>query len=177
MSRFFLILLLAPVFFIQPAGATSIPATEVSLLPENKVPGKIPDWITMKVRDFEKFTGKKLSLKEKFAFKILQLKVKRQLQHPAKEKGKDKSKKGQTSMILGIIGLCLLIVPIVNILSIASIPLAIMAIITGAKARKINKEDKMAKTGIILGIITLGLIVLAIILLIALIINGGFWII
>ena len=103
----------------------------------------------MKVKEFEKMTGKKLSLKEKIAFKILQQKARKQIK--AKQKG-DPPSKGQTAFILGLIGIIALVVPYVNIVS---LPLAILAIIFGNKALKENRGDKKAKTGVILGFLSM----------------------
>jgi hypothetical protein len=111
---------------------------------------------TMKTKEVEKLLGRKLTLKEKISLKIAQLKIKKGL----RSKEEEKSNKGQTAMILGIIGLACIIIPY-GIL--ASIPLAILAIVMGSQAKKANKNDGKAQTGIILGIVTLGLVALAII--------------
>lgn len=112
---------------------------------------------TIKPKEAEKLLGKKLTLREKLALKIAQGKLKKALR--AKEEGK--SSKGQTAMILGIIGLACIVIPYGIV---ASIPLGILAIVLGSQARKENKNDGKAQTGIILGIVTLGLVALAIIL-------------
>lgn len=123
----------------------------------------------LKIKDVEKLTGRKLKLKEKIAFKIYQLKLKKEL----KKKDKDeKPSKGQTAFILGLIGICSLVVPYV---SIAALPLAILAVVIGSNAKKENPNDKKAQTGMILGIITLGLFALAILLVVALIGAYGGW--
>ena len=111
----------------------------------------------MKIKEAEKLLGRKFTLKEKIAFKIAQLKLKKDL----KTKAEGKSSKGKTAMILGIIGLAVLLIPYGII---ASIALAIIAIVMGSQARKENKNDGKAQAGIILGIVTLALIALAIIL-------------
>ena len=115
----------------------------------------------MKVKEFEKLTGKKLRLKERLSFKLLQLKIKKEL----KKEGSEKShSKGNTAFILSLIGLGLILVPYGII---ASVPLAILAIIFGSQAKKDNPKDKKAQTAIILGVVTLGLF--AVLLIIALI--------
>ncbi len=106
----------------------------------------------MSVKDFEKLSGKKLTLKEKIGFKILQQKLKKD---PAFFEKVNASSKGKTALILGIIGLAVLFIPY---LFIASIPLAILAIVMGNKAVKENPEDKKGKTARILGWVTLGLV-------------------
>ena len=112
---------------------------------------------TMKPKEAEKILGHKMTLREKLALKIAQGKLKKAL--TSKEEGK--SSKGQTAMILGIIGIACIIIPY-GIL--ASIPLGILAIVLGSQAKRENKNDGKAQTGIILGIVTLGLVALAIIL-------------
>jgi hypothetical protein len=112
---------------------------------------------TIKPKEAEKIIGKKMTLREKLALKIAQGKLKKAL----KGDPEGKSSKGQTAMILGIIGIACIIIPF-GVL--ASIPLGILAIVMGSQARRENKNDGKAQTGIILGIVTLGLVALAIIL-------------
>ncbi len=125
--------------------------------------------VKMKIKEAEKILGRKFTLKEKLAFKIAQLKLKKEL----KAKAEGRSSKGQTAFILSLIGLCLLVIPYA---SIASIPLAIIGLVMGAQAKKENPDDRKAQTAIILSIITLGLIVLAVLLVIAILASGGFWV-
>lgn len=112
------------------------------------------DFRKLSVKEYEKHTGKKLSLNEKIAFKIVQHRL---------ERGKPLFKKpvssntGTMAMILGIIGLVLLFVPYAVI---ASIPLSILAIVLGNQAKKADPSDKKARAGVILGWVTLGLFVL-----------------
>jgi len=152
------------------ASANTLPVTltsSVSTMQKDPVP--MDRIATMKIKEAEKILGRKFSLKEKIAFKIAQIKLKKDL----KAKVEGKPSKGQNSMVLGIIGLACLLIPFGVI---ASIPLAIIAIITGSQAKRENKDDRKAQTGIILGIVTLGLIALAILLVIAIIASGGFWV-
>jgi hypothetical protein len=125
--------------------------------PVAKVAMPLDKIASMKTREAEKILGRKLTLKEKIAFKIAQHKIKKELR--AKEKGKPS--KGQSAFVLGLIGICILFVPY---LSIAALPLAIIAIVQGSKAKKEDPNDKKAQTAIVLGIVTLGLIALALIL-------------
>jgi hypothetical protein len=115
-------------------------------------------FINLKIKEYEKFTGQKLTLKEKIAFKIVQHNLKKELQTGKKPETRNK---GKTALILGIIGLALVFVPYA---AIASIPLAIIAIVMGNEAKKINPADKKARTGVILGWCTLGLILLLLII-------------
>ena len=123
----------------------------------------------MKIKEAEKLLGRKLTLKEKIAFKIAQWKLKKGL----KAKAEGKSSKGQTAFVLSLIGLCLLIVPYAGI---ASLPLAIIGLVMGSQAKKADPDDTKAKTAIILSLVTLGLIVLAFLLVLAIIASGGFWV-
>jgi hypothetical protein len=123
---------------------------------------------SMKAKEIEMLLGKKLTLKEKIALKLAQLKIKKQVK--AIEKGKPS--KGQNAMVLGILSLVVLLIPF-GIL--ASIVLAIMAITIGSKAKKENSHDGKAQAGIIMGIVTLALIVLAIAIVVAILSSGEYW--
>jgi hypothetical protein len=124
---------------------------------------------TLKIKEAEKLLGRKMKLKEKIAFKAFQWKIKRGY-YPLK--ADDKTGKGKTAMILGIIAVASLFVPY---LSIASIPCAILAIIFGNQAKKINPNDGQAKAGAILGWVAIGLFILALILVVAILASSGFW--
>ena len=124
---------------------------------------------SMKIKEVEKIFGRRLTLREKIAFKIAQHKIKKALRSQAE----GKESKGQTAFILSLIGLCLLIVPYANL---ASLPLAIIGLTMGIKAKKENPNDTKAQTAIILSIVTLGLIVLGIIAIIIWVAAwGGLW--
>lgn len=123
---------------------------------------------SMKIKEAEKLLGRKMKLKEKLAFKAYQWSLKKGF-YPVKPS--DQSKKGNTAMILGIVAIVSLFVPF---LGVAAIPSAILAIIFGNQAKKINPNDGQAKTGVILGWITIGLIALAILLLASLLIISGY---
>jgi hypothetical protein len=144
---------------VIPAATVDVNASKVFPPVNFLTAGKLA---TMRVKDFEKITHQKLTLKEKMAFKIFQHKLKKELK--AKEKGKPS--KGKTAMILGIISLVCIIIPYGFI---ASIVLAVLAILQGRQARKENPNDGQAQAGIILGIVSLGLILLAFLLVIAII--------
>lgn len=142
-------------------------ASSVSTIKNNPAP--MERLATMKMSEAQKLLGRKFTLKEKIAFKIAQLKIKKGL----KAKAEGKSSKGQTAFILSLIGLCLLIIPYA---SIASLPLAIIGLVMGSQAKKENPNDSKAKTAIILSIVTLGLFVLALLLVIAILASGGWWV-
>jgi hypothetical protein len=108
----------------------------------------------MRIKQIESYLGRKLKFKEKLAIKLLKFQVK----HGLKSKGEPTSKKGKDALTLGILSLVTLL-----LFPLATIPLAILAIINGNKAKKLNPNDGDAKAGIILGIISLSFIALAII--------------
>ena len=124
---------------------------------------------SMKVREVEKLLGRKMKFKEKLSFKAFQWSIKKGI-YPGKPS--EKSKKGNTALILGIVAIASLFIPYLNI---ASIPCAILAIIFGNQAKKANPDDGQAKAGVILGWVTLGLIILATIIVVAWLSSGGFW--
>lgn len=171
MRKFILIILVLIIFssFSVKPAAVVLPPVNVELAidpPKTTIP--IDKIASMKTKEAEKILGRKMTLKEKIAFKITQYKIKKAL----KDKEKGKASKGQTAFILSLISLCILFIPY---LAIASIPLAIVGIVMGAQAKKENPNDKKAQTAIILGIITLGLVVLAIIFVIAVLASWGAW--
>lgn len=170
--RKFILIILVPIIFssfsIKPAVVV-LPPVNVDLAidpPKNALP--IDKIASMKTQEAEKLLGRKMTLKEKIAFKITQYKIKKAI----KDKEKGKTSKGQTAFILSLISLCILFIPY---LAIASIPLAIVGIVMGAQAKKVNPNDKKAQTAIILGIITLGLVVLALIFVLAVLASWGGW--
>lgn len=154
--------------FTAPANTATLPPSSSKIIPVGEIYRNIG---TMKIKDFQKLVGRKLTIKEKIGFLVL----KHKLNHPAKEN----KNKGQQSLIFGIVGLGLLIlgffVPYVILGSLIS---AILAIVTGSVAKKQDPTDKKAIAGKLLGWITLGLIVLLMIL-VAIIfaawVNGSFW--
>ena len=105
---------------------------------------------SLRIKDFQKLIGRKLTLKEKISFLLLKKKL-RQLP--------DEKEKGQTAFVLGIIGLGLLIVGLfVPYVILGSLVASIMAIVLGTIEKKKNPSDSKAKAGALLGWITLGLI-------------------
>ncbi|MBL0273068.1 MAG: hypothetical protein IPQ06_08335 [Chitinophagaceae bacterium] len=151
-----------------PANSAAIPLSAGKIIPVGEIYRKIA---TMKIKDFQKLAGRKLTIKEKIGFLVL----KHKLNNPAKEN----TGKGQQSLIFGIVGLGLFVlgffVPYVFLGSLIS---AILAIVSGAVAKKQDPSDKKAIVGKLLGWITLGLIALLTIL-VAIIIaawaSGSFW--
>ncbi|NOT51142.1 MAG: hypothetical protein HOP10_07670 [Chitinophagaceae bacterium] len=134
------------------AYATPVVNPVEKITPQQILLKKITD---LKIKDLQKLTGRKFTLKEKIGFGILKLKLKQQLKHtPA-----DGSKKGETALIFGIGSLAILfLATVVPGALFASFIAAIIAIILGGSARKKDPSDKKAKTAKLLGWITLGLI-------------------
>ena len=119
---------------------------------------------TMSNKQMQTLVGRKLSFKEKVSLFIL--KKSKGFRIESKDEEKVQTKKGKAAFILGICALAGLVIPFVVILS---LPAAILAVVFGSQAYKANKNDKQAKTGMILGIIFLGLFVLALLLVVALV--------
>lgn len=165
------ILLIAVIFFFLNAGSTSFPAEKINPGFATNIESTYHFFniTTAKIKEVEKFLGRKMKLKEKIGFKILQHKLKKQSTHKNGEKDSDK---GKTAMIFGIIAISCLVVPF---LGFASIPLAILAIVFGNQAKKANPNDSKAKTGVILGWVTLGLVLLALVLVVAILATWSGW--
>ncbi|MBL7746898.1 MAG: hypothetical protein JNM19_05685 [Chitinophagaceae bacterium] len=124
---------------------------------------------TMKIKEIEKIAGRKLKLKEKFAIKLLQWKVKKDL---AKNKKGERSQKGKTALILSIAGVGCLLIPY---LALASIPLVVLGLILGYQARKINPGDKRAKAAITIGWVGIILFLVVVALVVAILASFGSW--
>ena len=109
------------------------------------------------LKQVQELLGRKLTLKEKFALKILRWK-----QAKAEPEPQTSSKKGRTSKVLGIVALGAIV-----IFPLATLVCGILAIVFGQQAKKINPDDKDAKAGVVMGIIAVGLFVLAVVAVIA----------
>ncbi len=151
---------------VTPSAVDNSPTVIKTRMPE--LPAPILSYVAnMKIMEVEKLLGRKMKLKEKIAFKIYQLKIKKD----SRRKVETRANNGTTSMVLGIAGLAAMFIPYV---AIAAIPCIILALIFGYTTKKYYPDDKHAKTGIILGWIGAGLIVAAIII-VAAIFAGGYW--
>ncbi len=128
----------------------------------------------LKIKEIEKSLGRKLKLKEKIGIKIYQWKIKKEF---INKKADGETDKGKTAMMMGFFAAgALLLSPILYFTWMAAIPLAIIAIVMGNKVLKDDKNDKNAKTAVILGWVTLGLMVISTIIIIAIlaaIFSGG----
>lgn len=154
-----LILILSFVFFSVECFAKHNLATLPLLTHVSKIgisskpkPVSAADFLKMTVKDVEKLSGRKLKLKEKIAFKLLQLKAKKEI------KNKEKitySKRSKTAFVLSILSLVtLIVIPV-------SVTLSVISIILASKSLKENNEDKKARTAMGLSILALGLILVA----------------
>ena len=152
-------------FFLFPSIVAANAAAPITS-PNTDKQGLYKKLMTLKVRDIQRITGKKMTLKQKIAFGIFK--------HSLKKKAGPKSSGGQVSMILGIFGIALLAGGLfVGALLILSGLAAIAAIVVGATAKKKNPEDRHAFAGQLLGWMTLGLIV-ALLLLVVLLFSAIF---
>jgi hypothetical protein len=120
---------------------------------------------TMKVKEFEKLSGQKLTLKEKIAFKIFQAKLKKEGRKV--EKG-EYSKRTKLAFILGI--LSLVTMPFIPL----SVLLSVITIILASKSLKANDMDKKAKTALTFAILSLGIIVVGLLIYAIFISDGAF---
>jgi hypothetical protein len=110
----------------------------------------------LSIKQVQKLAGRKLKLKEKIAVKVYQWKIKNGIK---KRKIGEKNDKGQTAMILGIIGLASLFIPYAG--GIISLVCTVLALVLGYQAKKEDPGNRKAKTAITLGWIAVGLYVLA----------------
>jgi predicted nucleic acid-binding Zn ribbon protein len=104
----------------------------------------------VRIRDIEKITGRKLTLKQKIAFKIYQWKLIKE----AKKINKDRtSKRSTAALVLSILSLASIILFPLSVL------LAVISIILASRSIKENYEDKRAKTAMTLSILALGIVI------------------
>lgn len=136
---------------LQPAFAfTSLPVSNYMPPAHTTPPAK------MTIKEWEKATGKRLSLLQRLTWKLAQKHIGKAPNETITEKQK---KLGKISMILGIAGLALLFVP--NILALVGIGLGIAAFILGLKSVKGNSNTP-GIVGLIAGSLTLLLTILAV---------------
>jgi hypothetical protein len=152
--------LVAVILFSLSAKGISIPVAE-SAKPGNvsfknispQLTGSLTYLLSLKPKQIERLTGKKLSFKEKIAFAFTKHKIKKQAAH---HPGEIISNDGKTAFILGLIGAAVLLIPFLDL---ASLPLAILAIVIGNKAKRANPHDRKARAGVTLGIATLAVLI------------------
>ncbi len=147
-----------------PVNSATIPSSTSKIIPVGDIYKKIA---SLKIKDIQKLTGRKLTIKEKISFLILK--------HKLKQQADDKKSKGQTAFIFGIVGLGLLLVGLfVPYVILGALVSAILAIVVGSVAKKQDPSDKKAHAGKLLGWITLGLIAFLLILVVALFASWSF---
>jgi hypothetical protein len=148
-----------------PAISSTIPSSDLIIPVDKKIPNEVllKKISSLKIKDLQRLTGRKFSLKEKIGFLLLKKRLKQKL-HKA-------SGEGKTAFILGITGLALLVVGIfVPVVLLGSLVTSIIAIVMGTNA---DPSDSYGRSGKLLGWITLGL--LGILLILALIAWVTFW--
>jgi hypothetical protein len=151
-------LLLSVFFSIQVFAAVTPPGTTDKT--------SVADFTKMKSKEFEKLTGKKLTLLEKIQLKLLQKKLRK---YDDEEITSKQKKLATWSMFLGIASLILLFIPYLVLLA---IPAALLAMIFGMQSLKGNSNAK-AIIGVVTGGVTLLLILVALVFVAALIAGGG----
>jgi hypothetical protein len=166
--------LLLPVFIlfvlvspghVMAATVPSVSATPASQVNEEPKTKTLPSLATMKVKEFEKLAGQKLTLKEKIAFKIFQSKLKKE--NRKAEKG-EYSKRSKLAFILGILSIATL--PLIPL----SVLLSVITIILASKSIKANDMDKKAKTALTLAVLSLGIIVVGLLIYAIFVSDGAF---
>jgi hypothetical protein len=146
------------------SAAVIIPPSKNIIIPQGNVYQKIA---SLKLKDFQKLIGRKLTLKEKIGFLVLKSKI--------KHRGKAATTQGHTAMVFGILAIGLFVLGLfVPYVIIGSFVASIVAIISGSVALKRDKNDRKAFVGKLLGWITLGLIALILILAVIWLSSWGF---
>jgi len=155
----FVFFLLAPAL---PAHTASVPLSGNGPTPIENIYKKIT---SLKIKDIQRLTGKKITLKEKVGFLLLKHKIKRQQK---KEETKDL---GQKAFTFGIIAVALFIAGLfIPFVILGSLVAAIIAVVAGSTAKKKDPSNRKAHAGKLMGWITLGLITLFLILAVAVVI-------
>lgn len=146
-----------------PSTAATSPSSTTSIIPIEKLYKKIA---SLKIKNVQKLTGKKLSLKEKIGFLILK--------HKAKHPQNDSSKQGKTALTFGILALVLFVLGLfLPYVILGSLVASILAIVIGSSALKQNRDERNAYIGKLLGLIVLGVIALLLIVIIAFLASWG----
>jgi hypothetical protein len=160
-------------FFISPVQAATTPSYPI----EGHVQAVLSKIASMKVKELQQLTGRKLSLKEKLGFMLLKRQVKKDNGEKMAElfvkkiltkdesikkspgKKAEGSSKGQQALVFGIVGIVLLIAGLfIPYIILGALIASILAIVVGSTAKKENPDDTKASTGKLLGWITLGLL-------------------
>jgi hypothetical protein len=117
--------------------------------------------LSLSPKQFEKLTGRHLSLKERIAFKLLKWKIKLQGKKNYSGNEGKYEKMATWSMILGIAAFPLAFIPTIGLISIAA---AAGAIVLGGIS--LNKTENKTKSivGIVLGSVFVLLLILAVVI-------------
>lgn len=131
---------------IIPSGTKSFSSEEMY----NKI-------ASLKIKELQQFSERKLTLKEKIGFLFLK--------HQLKHRTNDEKVSGNTAFTMALIGLGLLVLGLfVPYIIVGSIAASILAIALGSSAYKEDHSDRKAHTAKIIGWLTLGTIVLTLLL-------------
>ena len=104
----------------------------------------------MKLTEYQKLVGRKLTIKEKVGFFVLKQKMKHQ------QDGEDKQ--GLIALVLGSVGLALFIIGFfAPVVWLGALVAAILAVVTGSTPSKKDGDNRKARAGKLLGWIILGL--------------------
>lgn len=143
----FLFVLLSISFPVLSATAPAEPSRPV---PAGAIYKKI---MSLKVKDIQRMTGKKMTIREKIGFALLK--------HKLKKQHKQNTSKGESALIFGVAALGLFVIGLfVPYVIVGALVSSILAIVIGSVAKKQNPDDSKAHAGKLLGWITLGLIAL-----------------
>lgn len=138
--------LLVASFALLLVSATAFSATAPLATPG--APTLYARLLSLKVKDVQRITGHKLSLKEKIGFGIMK--------HRLKKSGEGSSK-GQSALLFGIAALALLVAGLfIPYVILGSVVCSIVAIVLGTVAKKQDPDDRKAAAGKLLGWLTLG---------------------
>lgn len=182
--------LICLLFLMQVSSAAIIPPADKT----HVIQAALEKMASYKIRDIQRFAGRKLTLKEKVSFWVLKGHIKHSdnnnlarnlanklFKKKAFRKGnsgnpEDSKSKGQTAFVFGLVSVGLLIaglfIPYVILGSLVS---AALAIALGTIAYKKDPSDGKAKAGKLLGWITLGLFALLLIIVLIALSNSSWW--
>ena len=179
-----------------PAHSMTTPAYSSAISPVEILYEKI---LSMKVKDIQHLIGRRLTLKERVGFWLLQQKIRHEQKkglgsatflrlkqkiesRPDKPGATLKMKKyaetsqGQTAFVIGVAAVALLVIGLfVPYVILGSLVAAIFAIVMGSMASKQNRSDKKAHAAKLLGWITLGLIALLLIIAAIIVASWGWY--
>ena len=144
--------------FCLSAYSASAPSA-IYVLPADTATVKPPVKVTP--ADIERLTGKKLNFFQRLELKLLQKKIRKQIDDP--ELVAKSLRDGRRSLIFGILAIVLLFIPLLGILGIAS---AVLALVFGFKSLK-YQSNANAIIGTVLGGLVLLLFLIAIAVLVA----------